>query len=359
MMRVSPRLANPCASTARAISVAYPVPQDANGSRYAISKSLESAAETARSRRRNARRRAGSRAASHSPGARVRDHALERAARIPRACVPRGRWRDSASRDRPNPSRRDRRGRRRQTAAAACAVWRARSPRQIRVVRREQAQPLVVVAAPAAVAQPAFMQHALRRVVAGMRDADDAVRGRDRRSRSRASRSRPRWRSPGPTLRAAAGSRSRCRRLLPAYLSENQPMNAPVSRRVACHDAEAGIQRGSSAATRAHRRRAISSRVDGLPSPMYCITRGSLSSAIQIVDVAAARTRAGRAAASASHGAGAHHVAPRPRAPRAARPGTPAASACVISSRSPSMIASILYSVRLIRWSVTRPCGKL
>jgi hypothetical protein len=29
------------------------------------------------------------------------------------------------------------------------------------------------------------------------------------------------------------------------------------------------------------------------------------------------------------------------------------------SSRSPSMIASILYSVRLMRWSVTRPCGKL
>ena len=29
------------------------------------------------------------------------------------------------------------------------------------------------------------------------------------------------------------------------------------------------------------------------------------------------------------------------------------------SSRSPSMMASIRYSVRLMRWSVTRPCGKL
>ena len=35
------------------------------------------------------------------------------------------------------------------------------------------------------------------------------------------------------------------------------------------------------------------------------------------------------------------------------------ASAPTISSRSPSMIESILYSVRLMRWSVTRPCGKL
>src|SRR4051812_10596937 len=36
-----------------------------------------------------------------------------------------------------------------------------------------------------------------------------------------------------------------------------------------------------------------------------------------------------------------------------------AASASSSSSSSPSMMRSILYSVRLMRWSVTRPCGKL
>ena len=35
------------------------------------------------------------------------------------------------------------------------------------------------------------------------------------------------------------------------------------------------------------------------------------------------------------------------------------ASASSSSVRSPSMMASILYSVRLMRWSVMRPCGKL
>src|SRR6185436_15571553 len=36
-----------------------------------------------------------------------------------------------------------------------------------------------------------------------------------------------------------------------------------------------------------------------------------------------------------------------------------AASAATMSSSSPSMMRSILYKVRLMRWSVTRPCGKL
>ena len=101
------------------------------------------------------------------------------------------------------------------------------------------------------------------------------------------------------------------------------------------------------------------------------------------------RTRAGRGAASASHGGGrvialmpapwgrlrrpVFVAAARPAeaGPRIrhrfltrqcrehARPGAPAPAPSSSSSRSPSMIASILYSVRLIRWSVTRPCGKL
>ena len=77
---------------------------------------------------------------------------------------------------------------------------------------------------------------------------------------------------------------------------------------------------------------------------------------------AARRDRRRRPARARSRPGGHAHRAPlRPRrpAPRASARFSSACSAAVNSARSPSSTASRLCAVSLMRWSVTRPCGKL
>ena len=69
--------------------------------------------------------------------------------------------------------------------------------------------PPAVVVAPAGVLQPGLLQHALRRGVVRMGDADDALQAEVVEAVARRARARLRSRSPAPRLRAAAGSRPR------------------------------------------------------------------------------------------------------------------------------------------------------
>ena len=220
----------------------------------------------------------------------------------------------------------------------------------------EQPQPLVVVAAPAGIRETRLHQHALRRLVGPMRDADDPVEAEvveavsGERLRAFGREAAP----PGAGHEPVADLD--VRRLSRVLEREPADESAGVrARRVP--DAEIGIERriaDDARAASASRRRATSACRRRCSASRAGRGRGAEDRRDRRRRSPASRGAASRARARASP------VVDFPLPPRRRlHPPSPSAasisawcscaSAAVRSPRSPSMIASILCSVRLIR----------
>ena len=230
----------------------------------------------------------------------------------------------------------------------------------------------------------------LERPVGEPHPLGEPERGRGSPSRPRARRARCRWRRPprrAARRRSRARSpRSRCRRRARVAGSSSSASSTsssvsgrgistrrstsssirrkPLASRGCRRPARAARAAGPSPRTRAPRPR--STPASGLGDQPRAVAAGRPSSSssasrrgVSTPAAASASTRRPERHADAAGDGGSAHARPRRSAPRAEPASPRPPSAEVNSLRSPARISSRLWAVSLIRWSVTRPWGKL